>query len=80
MQWIYVRIIQGMKEGAFPNTHAMEQACTANILRLVATKGTIADTIDAKIPLAYAQFVQIVVDTFLLISTFGLYPTLGLWR
>ena len=80
MQWIYVRLLQGMKEGAFPNTHAMEEACTHNTLRLRGTIGTISDAIDAKIPLAYAQFVQIVVDTFLLISPFGLYPELGLWR
>ena len=41
--------------------------------------GGIEDTLNAKIPLAYAQFVQIIVDIFLALAPFALYSELGIW-
>jgi predicted membrane chloride channel (bestrophin family) len=41
--------------------------------------GGIGDSLDAKFPLAYAQFVQVLVDIFLALAPFALYPALGIW-
>jgi len=41
--------------------------------------GGIGDSLDAKIPLVYVQFVQLLVDVFLLLSPFALYCKLGIW-
>ena len=39
----------------------------------------IGDQLDGRIPLAYAHFVQVLVDSFLLIAPFALYSELGMW-
>jgi hypothetical protein len=39
----------------------------------------IGGQLDGRIPLAYAHFVQVLVDSFLLIAPFALYPVLGMW-
>jgi len=39
----------------------------------------IGDQLDGRIPLAYAHFVQVLVDSFLLIAPFALYSELGIW-
>ena len=80
LQWIYIRLIKGMEEGAFPQTDTMESLCTTKLLDLRGTMGGVRDSLDGKIPLAYAQFVQLLVDIFLVLAPFGLYPELGMWR
>ncbi len=37
------------------------------------------DDLDGRMPLAYAHFVQILVDSLLFISSFALYAELGMW-
>ena len=39
----------------------------------------IGDQLDGRIPLAYAHFVQVLVDSFLVIAPFALYSELGIW-
>ena len=80
LQWIYIRIVKGMEEGAFPQTPTMESMCTAKLLDLRRTMGGVGDSLDGKIPLSYAQFVLVLVDIFLVLSPFALYPELGMWR
>lgn len=41
--------------------------------------GGIENSLAAKIPLAYAQFVQVLVDIFLSLAPFALYSELGIW-
>ena len=79
LQWIYIRAVKGMEEGAFPQTDALEKICLTKILELRSTMASIGDCLAGKIPLAYAQFVQLMVDIFLILSPFALYPDIGLW-
>ena len=79
MQWIYVRAIRGMKDGAFPKSNTLDSALTKKMFELNGAMGGIAAWLDGKIPLAYGQFVQLLVDAFLVLAPFSLYPTLGLW-
>lgn len=39
----------------------------------------ISDQLNGRIPLAYAHFVQVLVDSFMLIAPFALYSELGVW-
>ena len=43
------------------------------------TIADIADALDGRMPLAYAHFVQLLVDTLLFISPFALYSEMGVW-
>ena len=43
------------------------------------TLGGVGDSLDGKIPLAYAHFVQVIVDVFLSLAPFALYCELGIW-
>ena len=46
---------------------------------LRATYAGIGDQLDGRIPLVYVHFVQILVDSFLLLAPFALYSELGIW-
>jgi len=80
LQWIYIRLIKGIEEGAFAPSDCVEGAFTDKILDLRASMSGINVSLEGKIPLAYTHFVQVLVDVFLLLAPFGLYPELGLWR
>lgn len=80
LQWIYIRAMKGVEEGALPKTNTMERLLSQKVLDIRGVMGGLRGTLDGKIPLAYAQFVQILVDSFLLLAPFGLYPELGMWR
>ena len=79
LQWIYIRMIAGMQDGVFPNSATFEGVCTNAVLALNDSMYGIGDSLDAKIPLAYAQFVQLLVDSLLFLSPFALYSELGMW-
>lgn len=79
LQWIYIRLIAGIQDGAFPQSDTFETVCTGALLALNDSMSGIGDSLEAKIPLAYGQFVQILVDIFLILSPFALYSELGMW-
>ena len=80
LQWIYIRLLKGIEEGAFADTDTVEGTFTDKILDVRDSMSSIRFSLEGKIPLAYAHFVQILVDVFLVLAPFGLYPELGLWR
>ena len=80
LQWLFVRLMNGLEEGAFPNTTTVERVFTDNVLGLRLNAATIRNKLLGKIPLAYAHFVQFLVDFFLVLAPFALYPELGFWR
>eukprot|EP00536_Pseudo-nitzschia_multiseries_P005728 jgi/Psemu1/191283/e_gw1.112.6.1 len=79
LQWIYFRLLKGCEEGAFAFTDTVEGTFTEKILDLRGSISSIRNSLEGKIPLAYAHFVQVLVDIFLLLAPFALYPELGLW-
>jgi predicted membrane chloride channel (bestrophin family) len=80
LQWIYIRLMKGIEDGVFPETETMEGVLTESVLGLRKVTNGIRSRLNAKVPLAYAHFVQFLVDFFLLMAPFGLYPELGIWR
>eukprot|EP00534_Pseudo-nitzschia_fraudulenta_P012756 CAMPEP_0201204256 /NCGR_PEP_ID=MMETSP0851-20130426/168487_1 /ASSEMBLY_ACC=CAM_ASM_000631 /TAXON_ID=183588 /ORGANISM="Pseudo-nitzschia fraudulenta, Strain WWA7" /LENGTH=604 /DNA_ID=CAMNT_0047492325 /DNA_START=89 /DNA_END=1900 /DNA_ORIENTATION=+ len=79
LMWIMSRILQGMTDGVIPNDPATRSMFMNKISDLRGTFGGIGDSLDGKIPLAYAQFVQALVDIFLVLAPFALYCELGIW-
>lgn len=78
LQWLYIRLIKGLEEGAFGNAN-LEDTLTAKILDLQDSMDGIRHSLKGNIPLAYAHFVQVLVDSFFVLAPFGLYPEMGLW-
>ena len=80
LQMLFVRLMNGMEEGTFPKTQVVERVFTDNILGLRLNVASIRNKLLGKIPLAYAHFVQFLVDFFLVLAPYALYPELGFWR
>jgi len=51
----------------------------SKISDLRGTLGGVGDSLDGRIPIAYAHFVQLIVDIFLALAPFALYSELGIW-
>jgi len=77
LEWIMVRWTMEFKnktlQGGFGlETLLLEKAC---LLRSV--YGTFSDVVDARMPLAYVHFVQVMVDLLLITAPFSLYSEMG---
>lgn len=79
LMWMKTRYLKGIKEGALKDSSSITDSLFATIKELRSTQASIGDAIDGRIPLAYAHFVQILVDTFLALAPFVLYSELGIW-
>jgi predicted membrane chloride channel (bestrophin family) len=79
MMWILIRCLNGMKDGTIPNDPSLREILFDKFLDLRGTIGSVGDLLDGTIPLAYAHFVQLLVDSFLVIAPFALYAELGVW-
>ena len=80
LMWIMAQIFQGMREGIIPKDTAARGLLIGKVCDLRGTLGGVGDSLDGKIPLAYAHFVQLIVDIFLMLAPFALYSELGFWR
>jgi len=77
LEWIMVRWTMEFKnktlQGGFGlETLLLEKAC---LLRSI--YGTFSDVVDARMPLAYVHFVQVMVDLLLISAPFSLYSEMG---
>jgi len=79
LMWMLARIFQGMRDGVIPDDEATRSVLMGKICDMRATLGGVGDSLDGKIPLAYAHFVQVMVDVFLIMAPFALYSELGIW-
>mmetsp|Transcript_24477 Transcript_24477/g.78975 ORF Transcript_24477/g.78975 Transcript_24477/m.78975 type:complete len:399 (+) Transcript_24477:44-1240(+) len=77
IEWIMVRIISARREGVVLGDAGFEQVFLDKACLLRAVCATLPDDRDARMPLAYVHFVQILVDTLLVLAPFALYPRLG---
>merc|ERR1712238_452949 len=73
LMWIMAQIFQGMKEGIIPGDPATRSMLISKISDLRGTLGGVGDSLDGRIPIAYAHFVQLIVDIFLALAPFALY-------
>ena len=79
LMWILARSLQGMKEGVLPNDDSIRRTLIDKLLALRGVEAGMGDSLDGRIPLAYAHFVQLLVDGFLVLAPFALYAELGVW-
>jgi predicted membrane chloride channel (bestrophin family) len=77
--WIMSKILQGMRDGVIPDDPGTKYLLMDKICTMRGTFAGVGDKLSGKIPLAYAHFVQVLVDVFLAIAPFALYRDLGMW-
>ena len=77
LMWILSRIERGYGDG-FINP-GLRTILTNKVCEMRRTIGTIESSLGGNIPLAYVQFVQVLVDIVLLLAPFALYSELGIW-
>ncbi|KAL3927211.1 MAG: hypothetical protein SGARI_005383, partial [Bacillariaceae sp.] len=69
----------GMKQGILPNDDSIRRTLIDKLLTLRGVQAGMGDSLDGRIPLAYAHFVQLLVDAFCFMAPFALYSELGVW-
>eukprot|EP00562_Extubocellulus_spinifer_P013041 CAMPEP_0178545836 /NCGR_PEP_ID=MMETSP0697-20121206/3848_1 /TAXON_ID=265572 /ORGANISM="Extubocellulus spinifer, Strain CCMP396" /LENGTH=412 /DNA_ID=CAMNT_0020178417 /DNA_START=170 /DNA_END=1408 /DNA_ORIENTATION=- len=77
IEWIVIRFRVGLEDGSLKGGPGFEQMFLEKGLMLRSQYGSFADILDARIPLAYVHFVQVMVDTMLICSPFALYKDMA---
>lgn len=75
LEWAMIRCRSAIKDGTLGS--AMEKTIADKFCTLRGACGSIGDMRDARMPLAYAHFVQMLVDSFLFIAPIAQYPEMG---
>lgn len=79
LMWIVARISKGMKDGAVDDDQELRSQIYSKATQLQGTFAGIGGKLAGRMPLAYAHFVQVLVDAFLILAPFALYGELGIW-
>jgi predicted membrane chloride channel (bestrophin family) len=72
-----LRILKAKREGVVHDSVVLEQTLLDTSLELRGTYASIPQEVDGRMPLAYAHFVQVLVDFFLFAAPLALYIELG---
>lgn len=75
--WVGLYVMEGLEKGLIRGGPGFEQNILGQLTTLRATMFDIDDMRAGRMPLAYVQLVQVMVDTLVIISPFALYPELG---
>lgn len=78
-EWMMVRAWEGMADGTLRNDAGLSQNLLELSCRLRGTFASMDDKLEARMPLPYTHFVQILVDSFIALSPIALYPELGVY-
>ena len=80
LEWVGIHVMKGLhdpKQKLFIGGPGLEQNLLDQLTRLRASMFDIDDFRAGRMPLAYVQLVQILVDTLIMLAPFALYPELG---
>mmetsp|Transcript_8704 Transcript_8704/g.13350 ORF Transcript_8704/g.13350 Transcript_8704/m.13350 type:complete len:456 (-) Transcript_8704:334-1701(-) len=77
MEWVGLHVMEGLKSGTLCGDNGFEENLLRQFTSLRAEYFNIGDYSAGRIPLAYVQLVQVLVDTLIIIAPFALYPELG---
>ena len=77
VEWMMVRAFQGIEDGTLKGGDALYQRLMDQGCQLRGTYASIMDKVSTRMPLAYTHFVQILVDTFVIMAPAALYAELG---
>lgn len=79
IEWIIIQFRVGLEEGTLKGGAGFEGKYLEKALLLRSQYGTFGDVLDARIPLAYGHFVQVMVDTLLFCAPFACYKDMGMF-
>ena len=77
LMWVLSRIERGIRDGVLDA--GTRTILTNKVCDMRGTVSAIGSSLDGNFPLAYAQFVQVLVDIVLFLAPFALYSELGIW-
>ena len=75
--WVGLHVMNGLEEEKFRGGPGFEENFLQQLTTLRATMFDIDDFRAGRMPLAYVQLVQVMVDSLVMLSPFALYPELG---
>ena len=78
LEWIGIHVIDGLKTGVLQGGTGYEDNIFRQLATLRASMFDIDDFRAGRMPLAYVQLVQVLVDSLVLSSPFALYPQVGI--
>jgi len=77
IEWIIIQFRVGLEKGILKGGPGFEEKYLEKALLLRSQYGTFGDILDARIPLAYGHFVQVMVDMLLMTAPFACYKEMG---
>lgn len=79
LEWVGILVMQGLhdKKASFVGGPGLEQNLLQQLTSLRASMFDIDDMRAGRMPLAYVQLVQVLVDSLIMLAPFALYPELG---
>ena len=80
LEWVGLRVVAATAQGTVVGSAGFEQAVLAKLTSLRGEYFSIGDSLDFRMGMAYhVQFVQVLVDTLMLLTPFALYPKVGVF-
>ncbi|KAL7535937.1 hypothetical protein ACHAXR_006820 [Thalassiosira sp. AJA248-18] len=76
--WVGIHVMEGLKTGTLQGGPGFEENIFRQLATLRACMFDIDDFRAGRMPLAYVQLVQVLVDSLVVISPFALYPSVGI--
>ena len=77
IEWMMIRAWQGIDDGTLRSNNSLSDRLMDQMCKLRGTYSSIGDKVSCRMPLPYAHLVQILVDSFIALSSVALYPDLG---
>jgi predicted membrane chloride channel (bestrophin family) len=77
LEWVGIHIMDGIRQGRLSGGTGFEENILRQVTALRAEYFSIGDYAAGRMPLAYVQLVQVLVDSLVLLASFGLYTELG---
>lgn len=77
LEWVGITITQGLERGILKGGAGLENQLLQQLTALRASMFDIDDFRAGRMPLAYVQLVQVLIDSLVLMSPLALYPELG---
>ncbi|GFH44690.1 hypothetical protein CTEN210_01164 [Chaetoceros tenuissimus] len=79
LQWIMVRSTKAMEDGILASDTATKGVLLKDLGFLRNANAAVSSKLSARFPLAYVQFVQVLVDSFIFSAPVALYADLGIY-
>lgn len=77
MVWLTAIMSRSIQNGALTGGMAIHKTMLEKLTELRATYASVGDKLSGRMPLAYPHFVQLLIDTFVLMTPFSCYFTMG---